>query len=201
MICIGLKIGRRSEASGLCVTELEWRGRPDRRCLHYVVRHLERVEPGADFPQVGRRAGDIVGKLRARGLSPLLTVDATGLGGPIVDLVRDAASSSCVRPVFFTHGDQLSEEPGRTVLGKAFLVARLQTLLQTDRLHLPKTSESEQLTEDLLAFEVKIDAQANEKYGAFAVGSRDELVTALGLCLYKEPTLAGFSMAIEAGLG
>lgn len=34
---------------------------------------------------------------------------------------------------------------------------------------------------DVQVYQPTIDPQANERYGAFAVGQRDELVTALGL--------------------
>ena len=72
------------------------------------------------------------------------------------------------------------------MLGKAYLVSRLQTLLQTGRLHLPRTDEAKQLADDLLDYEVTVDENANERYGAFAVGPRDELVTALGLAVHQK---------------
>jgi hypothetical protein len=68
-------------------------------------------------------------------------------------------------------------------LGKAFLVTNLQTLLQTGRLHLPRTSQAERLAKELLDFEIRLEENANERYGAFRVGSQDDLVTALGLAV------------------
>ena len=60
-------------------------------------------------------------------------------------------------------------------------------LLQTARLHLPRTAEAERLAQELLDYEIQIDEKANERYGAFRVGSHDDLVTALGLAVNKEP--------------
>ena len=60
-------------------------------------------------------------------------------------------------------------------------------LLQTGRLHLPRTTESEKLAQELLDYEIQVDENANERYGAFRVGTHDDLVTALGLAVNKEP--------------
>jgi hypothetical protein len=90
-----------------------------------------------------------------------------------------------VYPVTFTHGDRLDWEPGGPGmrLGKAYLVARLQVLLDDGRLHLPETREARQLGQELRDYEVRIDEKANDTYGAFRVGQHDDLVTALGLAV------------------
>jgi hypothetical protein len=69
----------------------------------------------------------------------------------------------------------------------AFLVTSLQAQLQADRLHLPRGAEYESFAAELLAFEVKVDPNAHHLAGAFPVGSRDELVTALGLAVAAAP--------------
>ncbi len=80
---------------------------------------------------------------------------------------------------------------GETRLGKGYLVSRLQALLQTDRLKLPQTAEARQLARELLDYEIKVDQNANDHYGAFKTGAHDDLVTALGLAtqLDQSPTL------------
>ena len=91
--------------------------------------------------------------------------------------------------VFFTHGDRRTvTQDGRQVgLGKAWLVSRLQALLQGSRLHLPGTAEAAALGRELLDYEIKIDEDANDRYGAFRTGAHDDLVTALGLACQDEP--------------
>jgi hypothetical protein len=81
--------------------------------------------------------------------------------------------------------DRLAENTReRTVsLGKALLVSRLQVLLQTRRVHLPRTAEAETLARELLDYEIHVDEQANDRYGAFRVGSHDDMVTSLGLAV------------------
>jgi hypothetical protein len=97
-----------------------------------------------------------------------------------------------VRPVIFTSGERRTEANGQITLGKAWMVSRLQALLQTERLHLPETSEARQLAKELLDFEIRVDENANDLYGAFKVGAHDDLVTALGLAVHKRPNRVAF---------
>lgn len=60
-------------------------------------------------------------------------------------------------------------------------------LLQTHQLHLPRSPEADTLAEELMEYEVQVAPDANDRYGAFPVGTRDELVTALGLAAQRPP--------------
>ena len=84
---------------------------------------------------------------------------------------------------YFTYGDRrIVEHHDQVTLGKAWLVSRMQALFQGGRLHLPPGHrEAETLTRELLDYEIRVDKNANDTYGAFKVGSHDDLVTALGL--------------------
>jgi hypothetical protein len=114
-----------------------------------------------------------------------------GLGHRLIDLFKTSLPRSRVIAVYFTYGDRRNEAKGNVVtLGKAFLVTNLQTLLQTGRLHLPR-SQAERLAKELLDFEIRVEENANERYGAFQVGSQDDLVTALGLAVQPEPVNLG----------
>jgi hypothetical protein len=111
---------------------------------------------------------------------PTIYLDATGVGQPVVDLLT--AAGVTVTPVYFTHSDRCTpREDASVVLGKTLLVSQLQVLLQSGRILLPRTMEAGVLAEELLNFELKVDEKANETYGAFKVGTHDDLVSALGL--------------------
>ena len=43
------------------------------------------------------------------------------------------------------------------------------------------------LAKELLDYEIRVSEDANDKYGAFRVGSHDALVTALGLAVLDDP--------------
>jgi hypothetical protein len=188
MITIGVDIGQKRDPTAICVAEIEERGQGDRKDTHFKVRHLERLPLGTPYPRVADRVAAITERVRAKtGESPAVLVDATGVGQPVVDLLREQIRRGRVVAVYFTHGDRRTEakEAGqlRVSLGKAYLVARLQALLQSARLHLPRTRESEALTQELLDYEIRVDDNANDRYGAFKVGTHDDLVTALGLAV------------------
>ena len=114
-------------------------------------------------------------------------VDATGVGTPVVDLIREQAGleDAKLTGVFFTGSEQCNVKPGAKEgsVGKAFLVSRLQALIQTKRISLPRTAEARALADELLDYEIRVDEAAHLTAGAFKVGSHDDLVTALGLAV------------------
>ena len=189
---IGIDIGQKRDPTAICVAQSERRHDPafGGNARHFVIRHLERLPLGTPYPEVADRIQRIVHTIRRQqDESSEIYVDATGVGAPVVDLLKERVSRMArLRPVYFTHGDRRTEEPrGPITLGKAFLVSRLQALLQTGRIHLPKTSEAEALSKELLDYEIRVDENANDRYGAFKVGTHDDLVTALGLAVQWEP--------------
>jgi hypothetical protein len=195
---IGVDLGQKRDPTAICVAETDRRPLPaGREETHFAIRHLARLPLGTPYPAVVRRIGDVARAVRDRNREePLLYLDATGLGQPVVDLVKEAQVPARLRPVFFTHGDRRTEEHPQVRLGKAWLVCRLQALLQTRRIHLPRTSEAEALARELLDFEIRVDEQANDRYGAFKVGTHDDLVTALGLAVQSDaqPTCGAIPM-------
>ena len=191
-ILIGIDVGQQRDPSAICVVESEDRLVGSRKLAHYLVRHLDRLPIGTSFLEVARRASAVaIGVRKWTTATPAIFIKATGMGQPLIDLFKDEEGMSWITPVYFTYGDQRSKEGGKVRLGKAYLVSRLRTLLQTGRLHLPSTSEAEILREELLDFEVEVDEKANERYGAFRVGKHDDLVTALGLAVQEDPGRAG----------
>ncbi len=44
------------------------------------------------------------------------------------------------------------------------------------------------MTAELFDYEIRASEDANERYGAFKVGTHDDLVTALGLAVQEDPT-------------
>jgi len=188
---IGMDIGQRKSHTAICVAEAEWREKEEEEGeVHFDIRHLERLSLGAPFPEVAARLAEVAQTIEQRTVRrPCAYANLTRLGAPVLDLLRK--EGSWVVPVYFNYGDQRSEEKEswgmRILLGKAFLVSRLQTLLQTGRLHLPKTDEASKLSDDLLAYEITVVEDANDRYGAFRVGPQDDLITALGLAVQVDP--------------
>jgi hypothetical protein len=184
-VVIGVDVGQKRDPTAICVAEPEDRQVGPRSEVHFPVRYLDRLPLGTPYPEVARRLAEVIGKAQARtNDTPDVFIDATGVGQPVVDLLRVEAPQAHVIAVYFTHGDRRTVEEGVGVkLGKAWLVSRLQALLQTGRLHLPKTAEAAALAQELLDYEIRVSEDANDRYGAFRVGTHDDLVTALGLAV------------------
>ncbi|HEY8745810.1 MAG TPA: hypothetical protein VIU62_22210 [Chloroflexota bacterium] len=185
-VTVGVDIGQRVDPTAIAVVDAEVRA----GIVHHVARHLERLPLNTPYPQVGARVAQVVaGVARQTGSYPRLYVDATGVGTPVCDELKRAGVRGHLTPVYFTYGDRriVDSEKGQISLGKAYLVSRLQALLQGGRLHLPKTPEAEALGRELLDYEIKVSEDANDRYGAFKVGAHDDLVTALGLATQVDP--------------
>lgn len=186
---------------------------------HYVVHHVGRLPLGTPYPAVVERLKVIyeAEKSRTQPRTPAepnrldrvypphrttlqfeCLVDATGLGDPVIDMLRRAGMD--VTPVFLTGGDKAIRQHGELRLSKTLMVSNLQVLLQEHRVHLPKTSESDALVDELLTFEIHINDKAHVETGAFKVGVHDDLAVSLGLATWdSEPgqlvigSLPGFS--------
>lgn len=188
-VVMGVAPRQRREPSGLCVVEIDSRrDEAGQKEDHYLVRHLERLPPGTSFPAMASRFGEVAANIKKQtGSKPEIYVDATGFGDELVAQVEQHGDYSRVWTVYFFYGDRRTEERGEVRLGKAWLVTKVQMLLQTHQLHLPRSPEAETLAEELMEYEIQIAPDANDRYGAFRVGTRDELVTALGLAVQRPP--------------
>ncbi len=204
-VTIGLDIGQHAEPTAIAVAELEGSDSGGGDATRHVIRRLERLPLGSSYPDSARRLESVIASLRTRltyeeaerqtlprwqrppsvDSEIIVYADATGLGQPVVDLFADVGAP--IHAVYFTHGDRRVVNGLQVTLGKAWLVSQLQALLQTGRLLLPKTAEAEALAKELMDYEIRVTEQANDTYGAFKVGSHDDLVTALGLAVQPPP--------------
>jgi hypothetical protein len=55
-------------------------------------------------------------------------------------------------------------------------------------------AEAKILAEELLNYEIRVEENANDRYGAFRVGTHDDLVTALGLAVQEDVRSTGWDM-------
>jgi hypothetical protein len=179
---IGCDLGQKTDPTAIVVIEIEKRADLKE---HFVARHVERMPLGTPYPAVVDRLVVIHWKLVADHEQAPIWVDATGLGAPVVDLLREARLP--VTPVYLTGTDKAVREGSELHLGKAVLVSRLQVLLQSGQIHLPKTAEAQALIDELLSYEIRVTDAGHAQFGAFKTGAHDDLVTALGLAVWQPP--------------
>lgn len=207
-VTIGVDIGQQRDPTAIAVVEevqprspiqSGWRPagtvvEPKPTGSIYTVRFLERLALGTPYPEVARRVADVALGVTQQGkrVWPELLIDVTGVGRPVGELVQAAIEERGgrkhhVKFATFTYGRALTYADGEQRVGKSYLVSRLQVLLQTDRLALPKTAEAEALAKELLDYEIRVSDEGDDRYGAFKVGTHDDLVTALGLAVLRGP--------------
>jgi len=183
IVRVGVDVGQRQDYSAIVVSEQEMR----HDLPHFLVRSIERLQLATPYPLVVDRVEQVMQRLEAKALprhgprkfTVELLIDATGVGLPIADMLRERGLSP--RVILFTGSDRINEQPqGVVSVGKSWMVSRLQVLLQSQRLHLPLTPEAGVLAKELQDFEVKVSESAHASFNAKS-GSHDDLVVALGL--------------------
>lgn len=191
-VAIGADIGQKSDPTAIAVSESDWRYTFGRRECHYTTRFLERQPLQTPYPQIATRLHEVKRQvqMQARDYNVPLYVDATGVGAPVVDMMNAYHDDPIA--CFFTNGDKLViTEDGEIRIGKAWLVSRLQALLQARRIHvaadMPNPREIAAMLDELRNYEIRIDDKAKDTYGAFKTGKHDDIVTALGLSVFWEP--------------
>jgi hypothetical protein len=158
----------------------------------FRVHDLGRLPLGARYPRQVEAVREVIARLNVRKVTPYLFVDCTGVGRPVVDLLREGLDGAdcCLSAVTLTGGMNLRPtnigNPEVSV-GKELLVSRLQVLLDRERILLPDDKESRALVRELQDFELRASASGITS-GAFRTGSHDDLAVALGLAVLFDPS-------------
>src|SRR5215208_6947152 len=105
-VTVGLDVEQRRDPTAIAVVEQEERRGTE---THHMVRYLERLPLGTPYPAVAERVAVVIQGVHAAtsGEAPTLYIDATGLGTPVVDVLRAASVGDIAQlvAVYFTYGD------------------------------------------------------------------------------------------------
>ena len=176
---LGLDLGQAQDYTAIAVLERNGSSKKDRK---YQLRHLERLPLGTTYPDVVTHVKELMEKDPLRG-HVLLVVDATGVGLPVIDLLKQEG----LRPIgtTITGGTEATRVGGGYHVPKRDLVINLQVLFQSERL---KAAESLPLARtfvnELLGFKVKINIRGHDSYEAWREGVHDDLVLAVSLAAW-----------------
>src|SRR5262249_50063783 len=183
----GLDLGRPHEFTALSVlerTEVLDPDNPERHVRHYAVRHLERLPPTTPYPEVFARLASVFVDSPLRGSK--LVVAYTGVGRPVLEMLRKAKVGASVTPLFVTSGKGSSADGrGGWLVPRQELAATLQVLLQSRRLRVaPALPEAAMLARELTAFQVKVSGSAEMEMDAWRQGAHDDLVLAVAVAAW-----------------
>lgn len=181
--------------------------KPPVREAVYEARHLERLPLGTPYPQQVERVARIVAEVKNRDDVRLgdaavrLVVDQTGVGRPVVDMLR-AAGLKGLYAVSIHGGDATTRDGNEYRAPKRELVSVLQVLLQTGRLGVAASlPEAQTLTREMLAFKVTFNTTGHDTYANdWRENPHDDMVLAVALAAWAgeripRPGMVRYSLA------
>jgi hypothetical protein len=183
---LGLDLGRVQDFTALVALERSWELDPvqrDRLVSQFALRYLKRWPLGTRYTKIVDDVGELVERKPLD--NPLLGIDQTGVGGPVVAMFQDAGMVATIRPVLITAGHEVTfGDDGSWHVPKKELVSALQVLLQARRLDIAPLPERALLVKELTTFKVKITVAANETFEAWRERDHDDMVLATAIAAY-----------------
>ena len=187
---VGLDLGQAADYTAIAV--VEWT--PDA----LKVRHLQRFQLGTAYPAI---VDDVAALMSRLPEYPELAVDATGVGRPVVDLLR--VRGLRLEAVTITGGDTATHDGMDWRVPKRDLVGGVAVALQTGRLKIAAgLSDAATLTRELLNFKVSIDPKtAHDSYSSWRESIHDDLVLAVALAVWSAERVGGSDVIPDAFAG
>lgn len=205
---IGVDLGQASDYTAVAILE---RHETDRQ-VSYQVRHLERLPLGTPYPEQVEIVTKVIEGVKQtqaewaeahwadpKPRAPRLIVDQTGVGRPVVDMLKRAGHQH-LTAVTIHGGDATSRDGNEYRTPKRELVSVLQVLLQTRRLTVASALHHAQtLTREMLAFKVTISAAGHDTYGNdWRENAHDDLVLAVALAAWAGERMPRATMRVYA---
>lgn len=178
---IGLDLGMRRDHSALIINEK--RVMEDGGLLH-AIRFAQRWKLGTEYYQVARETAEIISELPDRPEPPQLWADSTGVGGPVMAVLKDQGLSPF--EVTLTAGANWSLNPVRRVsLPKSILASTLNVVLQNRMIAIAADLPFlDQLRRELGTFTVSKTAGGVDSFNSRTEADHDDMVVSLGLAVF-----------------
>jgi hypothetical protein len=149
--------------------------------FEYDVSHLERLRLGTPYP----KQVEIIAKRKNRIEDCTLVVDCTGVGTPVLDMLKAAGLDPV--GIWITGGEQVNHDENdetRYRVPKRDLVTAVQVIQQQHRLHVAESPEKARLVKELQDFKIKLSAAGHDTFGAWREGQHDDLVLGLAVAVW-----------------
>ena len=184
---VGADLGQAQDPTALAVVE-----RVERE---FHLRLLERLPLGTPYPAVVERIGAVMEALPAPGD---LVVDATGVGRPVLDMLRGAGLDPVA--VSITAGRAVTFDGNIWKVPKRSLVRSLVAAFEAGRLKIARSLRyAGAFARELQAFERRINARGHDAYNG--AGEHDDLVIAVALTTWWVSVPHGEVAAQQSALG
>jgi len=185
-ITVGCDIGQSVDCSGIVVVSSyvpEPTHVDDRPEMRHRVRWVEKIPLGTGYPAVVERIVTVAEAAAYHG-PPVIVLDATGVGRPILDMLRQRTSIS-IRAVTYTGAAKESQTDAYSYrVPKRDLMATLELVLERDLIEtVPDLPLAEDLEAEIRNFKWTTSDRGHTTYEGHH-GTHDDLVNALCLALW-----------------
>jgi hypothetical protein len=180
----------------------------------YTVKFIKRLPLNTPYHAVAEYIANMLENDLFANRNIRVLLDVTGVGRPVYDSLKQKISLRMnnsvleaqfvrgiyyldagpkwqvgrytlqLKPITFSGGEKYNRRTG--VMAKAFLVSKLQSILQEKRFHAPDIPEVKAMCEELMVYEIKVSDEGKDTYGA-STGKHDDLATAAGLSCLEDP--------------
>lgn len=150
---------------------------------HHRLRHVERIPLGTSYPEVIDRVAEVLARVPAMPRPPVLVVDATGCGRPVMDLMRKSGLAPLGVTITAGSGETIERQDAR--VAKKVLASTVAVALDTGRLQVVAVGPNvETLRAELRAFRVKVTANQNESFESWREADHDDLVLGAAMAIW-----------------
>ena len=187
MFYLGLDLGQTNDPSAIVIVQ-----RFDAVDLHRVlkfhslrVRHAQRIPLGTPYPKVVDHVRTILQHQELRN-NCAIALDATGVGAPVVDMLKAARLGCDITPVKITPGDLQTRNGSTHNVPKRDLLACVQVLFDRGELKFAHDLvEMGALIRELTDFRSTTTSSGHTRLGADGHNEHDDLVIALALACWR----------------
>jgi hypothetical protein len=148
----------------------------------YALRHLDRLQQRISYTEIAKTIVGLMGSPALAGQAELV-VDATGVGRPMVDMLRESRLEPTA--ITITNGKSVTNEGQEYHVPKRDLATALQVAFASKRLviaqGLPLVPA---FLREVEAFKVKITTSGNDTYEAWREKDHDDLVLSVAMGIW-----------------
>jgi hypothetical protein len=145
---------------------------------------MERIPLSTPYPEVVARINQTVRAYPVNGNCQLV-VDATGVGPPVVDMLRAQRMGCHLIPVNITTGNNETLRGSNYHVPKSHLIMELIVLFENEQIKIAaKMKEAQPLVEELVNMQRKVSTSGQATYTARS-GQHDDMVLALSLACWR----------------
>ncbi len=179
---LGLDLGQRMDRSALALVrpteiagEVDWARFTRERLKRWDVEYIARLRAGATYASVVATVQEMTRRPELKGRCTVVT-DATGVGMPVVEMLRAADLGGMVLPVIITGGATPHRSRGVWYVPRRDLMVNLRGMLERGEVRIAgRCPEGGQLREEL----------ANVRWDGKGSRGHDDLAFALALACWR----------------